>query len=55
MALKDKLDKIPADKRKQFIQDKIDKVDSIEDDISNRRSILANYKAKMIIERDKQP
>jgi len=55
MTLQDKLDKIPSNKRRQFVQDKIDKVESLEDDISNRRLLLANYKAKMIIERDKQP
>jgi len=55
MALQDKLDKIPPGQRRKFIQDRIDKVTSAEDDIANRQSLLANYKAKMIIERNKQP
>jgi len=55
MTLQDKLDKIPVNKRRAFIQDRIDKVDSIEDDIANRQTLLANYKAKMITERNKQP
>jgi len=55
MTLQDKLDKIPANKRRQFIQDRIDKVSSTEDDIANRQQLLADYKAKMITERNKQP
>jgi len=55
MALKDKLDKIPPDKRRKYIQRLIDKATDRQSNNDFGHQILNHYKARLISERNKQP
>jgi len=54
MTLQDKLSKLPPQARRAFIQRYIDKANDEEDNVQFRKDLLTAYKAKMIIERNKQ-